>query len=280
MKPIAGLAVLLALLAPAHAAQLGDNPESALPVDLELVLAVDASRSIDASEAALQRAGYIAAINHPDFIRAIKLGANGRIAITYFEWAGQVRQGTVVPWQVIDSDESAADFADRIASVANPPERVLGYGLRGTSISGALIFGTGLIAAAPFAEERRVIDVSGDGPNNVGLPVEDARDAALAADIVINGLPMLIRPSPTYRRLDRYYADCVIGGPGSFMLPVYDMAEFAVAIRRKLILEVSGTMPEARLLPVAGKELEPVDCLKGERDRRLFSDPYFPELDK
>ena len=276
MKPIVAVAALaVALLVPAEAAQIGQDP-AALPVDLELVLAVDASRSIDAEEAALQRAGYIEAISHPDFVRAIRTGgANGRIALAYFEWAGQVRQDTIVPWHVIDSQESAAAFAAMIRGGTRDS-------LRGTSISGALIFGAGLISAAPYAEQRRVIDVSGDGPNNLGSPVLEARDTALASGIVINGLPLLIRPSPTYRHLDRYYADCVIGGPGAFMLPVYDMKEFATAIRRKLILEVSGETPDdARIIPVAdGEENGLTDCLKGERDRRLFSDPYFPELDK
>ena len=274
MKSIVALAALaVALLVPAEATQIGQDP-AALPVDLELVLAVDASRSIDADEAALQRAGYIEAISHPDFVRAVKTGVNGRIALAYFEWAGQVRQQTILPWQVIDSEASAAAFAAKIRGGGNDA-------LRGTSISGALIFGAGLISAAPYAEERRVIDVSGDGPNNIGSPVQEARDAALASGIVINGLPLLVRPSPTYRHLDRYYADCVIGGPGSFMLPVYDMQEFATAIRRKLILEVSGDLPDAKLVPVADAEEDgPVDCLKGERDRRLFSDPYYPELDK
>src|SRR5262249_39187787 len=151
--------------------------DAALPVDLELVLAVDASRSIDAGEAALQRKGYIEAISHPDFVRAIKTGPNGRIALSYFEWAGQVRQDTIVPWQVIDSQESAVAFAGRIGGDSNDT-------LRGTSISSALIFATGMIAAAPYAEERRVIDVSGDGPNNIGVPVQGARDVALAAGIV------------------------------------------------------------------------------------------------
>lgn len=270
MKPLAGfvatlatiVAFVLAALPPAYAAE---------PVDLELVLAVDVSRSIDADEAALQRAGYIEAIRHPEFVRAIKTGLHGRIALAYFEWAGGVRQESLVSWQVIDSQESAEAFADRIG------ERTTD-GFRGTSISGALIFATGLIGAAPFAEERRVIDVSGDGPNNIGGPVEEARDAALSAGIVVNGLPILIRPSPTYKHLDQYYANCVIGGPGSFMLPVYDSSEFATAIRRKLILEVSAAEPPARIIPAA--QAEPVDCLKGERDRRLFSDPYYPELDK
>jgi hypothetical protein len=245
--------------------------EAAEKVDLELVLAVDASRSIDADEAALQRAGYVEAIRHPDFIHAIRTGLHGRIALSYFEWAGSVRQESLVPWQIIDGEASAEAFADRITQRSY-------NSFRGTSISGALIFATGLISAAPFEEERRVVDVSGDGPNNIGSPVEPARDAALSAGIVINGLPILIRPSPTYPHLDRYYADCVIGGPGSFMLPVYDASEFATAIRRKLILEVSGSEPPARIIPAAGTE--PTDCLKGERDRRLFSDPFFPELDK
>ena len=247
------------------------TPPGAVAVDLELVLAVDASRSIDADEAALQRAGYVAAISHPEFIRAIRTGVHGRIALSYFEWAGQVRQDTVIPWQVIDSEESAAGFASQIGGSADTTAR-------GTSISTALIFATGLISAAPFDERRRVIDVSGDGPNNVGMPVKAARDAALSAGIVINGLPLLVRPSPTYAHLDRYYGDCVIGGPGSFMLPAYDMSEFATAIRRKLILEVSGDMPPPAIIPASDEE--PVDCLKGERDRRFFTDPYFPELDK
>lgn len=270
VKTIASLVLLFIWLAPAAANAVAPGTE----VDLELVLAVDTSRSIDADEVALQRAGYIAAIRHPDFIEAVKTGFRGRIALSYFEWAGQVRQETLVPWQVIDSVESAGAFADKIGATTVTPS------LRGTSISSALIYATGLIGAAPYAEDRRVIDVSGDGPNNIGSPVSDARDAALSAGIVINGLPMLVRPSPTYKHLDRYYADCVIGGPGSFMLPVYDMSEFATAIRRKLILEVSAAEPPTRLIPVAATVQEPVDCLKGERDRRLFSDPYFPELDK
>lgn len=275
MKPLAGLAVLLVLLVPAAAARLGGvaMPELVPAVDLKLVLAVDASGSIDANEAAIQRAGYIAAIRHPDFLAAIKTGYHGRIALSYFEWSGQVRLPTLVPWQVIDSEESAFDFAGRIGG--RP-----GGSLRGTSISNALIFATGLIGAAPFAEERRVIDVSGDGPNNVGGPVEEARDAAVAAGIVINGLPLLLRSSTAAKNLDRYYSKCVIGGPGSFSLPVRDMSEFATAIRRKLILEVGGNAPQADVLPTAAEVDEPVDCLKGERDRRLFTDPYFPELDK
>jgi hypothetical protein len=246
-------------------------PTITVPVDLELVLAVDVSRSMDPEEAALQRAGYVDAISHPDFIRAIKSGANGRIALTYFEWAGDVREESVVPWQIIDSPESAIAFADRIV------KRSYG-GFRGTSISSALTFGTAIIEGAEYQEARRVIDVSGDGPNNIGAPVEAARDIAVSAGITINGLPILIRPSPTFTHLDDYYADCVTGGPGSFVLPIYAASEFATAIRRKLILEVSSDMPPPGVILAAAAGQ--IDCLKGERDRRFYTDPYFPELDK
>lgn len=257
------LTILLACLAGAPAA-------AATPVDVELVLAVDASRSMDPAEFALQRAGYVEALRHPDFIAAVRAGAVGSIALTYVEWAGASRQQTLVGWTVIDGPESAEAFASQLES--RPADT-----FRGTSISGALMFAITLFDNG-FEGERRVIDVSGDGPNNVGVPVVPARDRAIAEGIVINGLPILIRPSQTFAELDRYYAECVIGGPGSFMLPIRDSSEFATAIRRKLILEVSGIAEGAPVLPVQAKE--PIDCERGERDRRLFSDPYFPQLDK
>jgi len=240
------------------------------PVDVELVLAVDASRSMDDDEFALQRAGYVEAIRDPAFLAAVRAGLHGRIAITYFEWAGTVRAESVVPWQIIEDGVGAEVFA---AALARRPSG----GFRGTSISAALDHGAALLATNVFDGMRRVIDISGDGPNNQGSPVTGARDAAVDAGVVVNGLPILIRPSPTFPELDRYYADCVIGGPGAFMLPVRTPAEFATAIRRKLILEVSGAPPPA-VVPVAAKDT--ADCLKGERDRRLFADPHFPELDR
>jgi hypothetical protein len=271
VKTAVAFIVCLWWLAPAVAADTSMGaPTIAVPVDLELVLAVDVSRSMDPDEAALQRAGYVDAIRHPDFIKAVRSGANGRIALTYFEWAGDVREESVVPWQIIESPESAVAFADRIV------KRSYG-GFRGTSISSALTFGTAIIEGAEYQEARRVIDVSGDGPNNIGAPVEAARDIAVSAGITINGLPILIRPSPTFTHLDDYYADCVTGGPGSFVLPIYAASEFATAIRRKLILEVSGDMPAPSVIPAATGQ---IDCLRGERDRRLYTDPYFPELDK
>jgi hypothetical protein len=241
-----------------------------VPVDVALVLAVDISSSMDEDEFALQRAGYVEALRHPDFIRAVRAGGNHRIALAYFEWAGTVRDDAMVPWQIIDGQEAAAAFADRIAQ---RPFR----NFRGTSISGALAFGAGLLDESGVTAERRVIDISGDGPNNIGAPVIPTRDAAVAEGIVVNGLPIMIRPSPTFQNLDQYYSQCVTGGPGAFVLPIHDASEFATAIRRKLILEVSGGEAPARIMP-AGEA--PIDCQQGERDRRLYSDPYFPELDR
>jgi hypothetical protein len=261
---------LLACLACAQAVPVA-APQAVLPVDVELVLAVDISLSMDEKEFALQRAGYVEALRHPDFIQAVRSGNKGRIALAYFEWAGTVRDDAVIGWHVIDSAESANAFADQLAA---RPFR----GFRGTSISTALAFGAGLFDKTDFQGERRVIDISGDGPNNIGPPVTAMRDAAIAKGITVNGLPILINPSPTFRHLDQYYAQCVTGGPGSFVLPIHAAAEFSTAIRRKLILEVSGVRDKARVIPVAADP--PVDCLLGERDRRFLSDPYFPELDR
>jgi hypothetical protein len=263
-------ALLLACLTCAQAAPIA-SPSEPSAVDVELVLAVDISLSMDEKEFALQRAGYVEALRHPDFIQAVRSGNTGRIALAYFEWAGSVRDDAVINWQIIDSAESANSFADKVAA---RPFR----SFRGTSISTALAFGTGLFDSANFAGERSVIDISGDGPNNIGPPVTATRDAATAKGVVINGLPILINPSPTFSHLDQYYAQCVAGGPGSFVLPIYSAAEFSTAIRRKLILEVSGIQDKARVMPVDAEA--PIDCLQGERDRRFLTDPYFPELDR
>ena len=261
-----GLMLCLGCELPARAAVV-----AAEPVDVELVLAVDISRSMDAEEFALQRAGYVAALRHPDFAKAVRAGRHGRIALAYFEWAGTVREETQVPWQVVDSAETAEAFA---AELESRPVR----SFRGTSISSALVFGADLFDGNAFDGYRKVIDVSGDGPNNVGLPVAAARDAAVMNGITVNGLPILIRPSFTVRELDRYYTECVTGGPGSFVLPIKNASEFATAIRRKLILEVSGAPIAERIIPV--QATEPMDCERGERDRQLLSDPYYPQLDK
>ncbi len=243
----------------------------AVAVDVELVLAVDVSESMDPEEFAIQRAGYVAALRHPDFARAALSGPNGRIALSYFEWAGTVRLQAVVPWQVIDDDASARAFAEMLEAL---PAGVF----RSTSISAALDFGASSIETNGFDGTRRVLDISGDGPNNFGGPVVQARDAAVSHGIVINGLPILIRPSPIYPAIDRYYAECVTGGPGSFVLPIRSASEFATAIRRKLILEVGGASPDPEI--VLAQAGTPVDCLVGEGARRRLSDRFYPELDR
>jgi hypothetical protein len=243
----------------------------AIAVDVELVLAVDVSESMDPEEFAIQRAGYAEALRHAGFIRAVLSGPNGRIALSYFEWAGTVRRRSIVPWQVIDGADSARAFAKTLESL---PANVF----RGTSISAALDFGASSIETNGFDGARRVIDISGDGPNNFGGPVVQARDAAVSHGIVINGLPILIRPSPIFPAMDRYYAECVTGGPGSFVLPIRSASEFATAIRRKLILEVGGASPDPEIVPAQAGA--PVDCRVGERARQRLSDRFYPELDR
>lgn len=227
-------------------------------VDLELVLAVDVSRSMNAAEAKLQRDGYAAALSDPAFAAAVKAGMLGRISVTYVEWAGQASQRTAVDWQLIDSAASARSFAARVRDSAQGSAR-------GTSISGALDFSLAQIQANAFDGLRRVIDISGDGANNAGRPVLEARQDAVDAGVTVNGLPILVPGSGTISNLDDYYADCVIGGPGAFSLPARGMGEFALAVRRKLILEVSGASA-AHVRPAAARP--PADCLIGEKMRR------------
>lgn len=229
-----GMALALALWAApgTHAAD--------LPVDLELVLAVDVSGSIDAEEARQQREGYLAAIVDPAVIEAIGANFHRRIAVAYLEWASGDYQRVVVGWSLIEDAGSAADFAARLA--ATPPRMA-----RWTSISAAIDVAVPLFDGNGYAGERRVIDVSGDGPNNRGRPVPAARDDAVARGIVINGLPILNDrpqpfdlPTPVAMALDLYYAEHVIGGPGSFVLPAQDFVDFRNAILSKLIREIAG----------------------------------------
>jgi len=237
------------------------------PVDVELVLAVDVSQSMDRGELALQRQGYIDAVLHPQVLNAIRGGMYGRVAITYVEWGAS--QTVMTPWALIEDAKGAAAFAEALAA---QPLRTI----RGTSISGALGFAGSLFAANGFEGFRRVIDVSGDGPNSSGPPVVPARDAILEQGVIINGLPIMLRqPSYTFYSipdLDLYYADCVIGGPGSFVLPVDDASQLADAIRQKLVLEIAGTPP--RVIPAAATTANPrIDCLIGEKLRSQWQDP-------
>jgi hypothetical protein len=230
-------------------------------VDVELVLAVDVSYSMDMDELAIQREGYAQAIVSKEFLQALKTGPNGKVAVTYFEWAASSDQKIIIPWRVIDGPETADAVANEI--MKTPIRRA-----SRTSISGAINFAMPLFDENPYRGLRRVIDISGDGPNNNGGPVVTARDAALEKGIVINGLPIMVK-EPSYstmdiENLDYYYEDCVIGGPGSFVVAIKDRDKFKEAIRTKLLLEVAGRTPERRVVPVAEKEPR-VNCLIGEK---------------
>ncbi|MBI0434818.1 DUF1194 domain-containing protein [Roseomonas sp. KE0001] len=213
------------------------HPRAAEAVDVLLVLAVDVSRSVDEDEAKLQREGYRAAMTDPRLLEAIQGGAIGAIALTYVEWAGIEYQRQLLPWMRVGSQAEAWRWGEALAEA---PRTSLSW----TSISGAIGFGARLLAEAPFEATRRVIDVSGDGVNNSGPPVEQARDAAVAQGIVVNGLP-IINDRPSFGRrplvpLDQYYAEAVIGGEGAFLVAAEDFDSFGLAVRRKLIREIAG----------------------------------------
>ncbi|MGI9410072.1 MAG: DUF1194 domain-containing protein [Hyphomicrobiaceae bacterium] len=212
-------------------------------VDLELILAVDVSRSMNARRLQLQREGYVAAFRDPEVIRAIKSGPQGRVAVTYVEWSGSDSQTTIVPWRVIGSADDANAFANDLEQ--SPTSRT-----RRTSISAMLNKAQNIFESSGVRALRRVVDVSGDGPNNSGPPVVKARNDLIRTGVVINGLPILSEPDegPGYMvkvDLDDYYRDCVIGGPGSFYIPVSSMQNFAKAIRMKLIREIAAAPKSA-----------------------------------
>ncbi|MFB9269586.1 DUF1194 domain-containing protein [Bradyrhizobium erythrophlei] len=230
-------------------------------VDVELIIAVDVSYSMDLDELAVQREGYAQAIVSKEFLQALRGGPNGKISIMYFEWSSSGDQKVIIPWRVIDGPETADAVGNEI--MQTPVRR----GAR-TSISGAILFAMPFFDQNPHRGLRRVIDISGDGPNNNGPAITPARDEALAKGIVINGLPIMIK-EPSYStmdidNLDWYYEDCVIGGPGSFVVSIKDRENFKDAIRTKLLLEVAGHTPDHRVVPAAGKEPR-VNCQIGER---------------
>jgi hypothetical protein len=244
-------------------AQRSADKQAAHPVDVELVLAVDVSYSMDMDELAIQREGYAQAIISKEFLQALKAGPNGKIAVTYFEWAASTDQKIIIPWRLIDGPETADAVA---AEILKTPIRRASR----TSISGAINFAMSLFEENPYRGIRRVIDISGDGPNNNGPPVVPTRDAALEKGIIINGLPIMVK-EPSYStmdidNLDYYYEDCVIGGPGSFVVTIKDRDKFKEAIRTKLLLEVAGRQPERPVVPAASQNREPrVNCLIGEK---------------
>lgn len=248
-------------------------------VDVELVLAVDVSLSMSPQELEIQRHGYAAALTDDQVIQAIAGGGYGKIAITYFEWAGSTSQRVIVPWTIVASRQDAERVAAQLtAAPSNSARR--------TSISSAIDFGVDLFAETSFRGIKRVIDISGDGPNNQGPQVDRSRDAAVEQGIVINGLPLITNGGFTSAYdvddLDLYYNDCVIGGPGAFMIPVNAWEQFPEAIRRKLVLELASNgsslraADEAAYPPVVYAQGRPkYDCLVGEkmwRDRSWMWD--------
>jgi Protein of unknown function (DUF1194) len=247
--PFADLPARIALLVPLIALPASPALAKDVPVDLELVLAVDISGSVDEVEARLQREGYVAALRHPHVVEAIEGGMFGRIAVVYVEWAGDHYQRTMLDWTVIEDEASASSFAD--ALVETPLTTA-----HWTSLSGAIDYAVPLFEENGFKGFRRVIDISGDGHNNRGRPVEWARDAAVAAGITINGLPIVNdRPNPWGGRppsgLDLYYEERVIGGPGAFMIVAEDYTAFASAILSKLLLEIAGEIPSVTFAAAA-----------------------------
>lgn len=237
---------------------------TAQEVDLELVLLVDVSRSMTEAELELQRRGYAEALASEQVFKAVQSGLLQTIALSYVEWAGD--QQIIVDWREIRSREDLLDFSQALSVRFDP-------GLRRTSISGALQFGAQMLEDNRFEGLRRVIDISGDGPNNMGPFVNRARDQVLAQGITINGLPLMTQDGPGQvwhlENLDFYYEACVIGGPGAFVIPVETWPDFADAVRRKLVLEIADL---GALIPRAGPEIpvqlsarDPSDCQIGEK---------------
>jgi len=243
----------------------GDGAAVERTVDLELVLAADISRSMDLEEAMLVRQGFVRAIRHQDVADAIQRGPHGRIAVTYIEWGQHRYQRTRVDWAEISDASSAAAFA---LAVEQSSVMLVEW----TSISGAIDFGTQRFKDNGFDGARRIIDISGDGPNNSGDYVNFARDRALANGIVINGLPIINdRPQlygyPRFPDLDLYYEDCVIGGPGSFIVVADGFKDFARAVLRKLVMEIAGATPPRPLLRRVAARPRP-SCDAGEIQHR------------
>ncbi len=237
-------------------------------VDLELVLAVDVSLSMDLDEQRLQRDGYVAALRDAEVHKAITSGPHGRIAVVYMEWAGPSVQNVVIPWTLIDGPAAAATVADKLE--AQPISRA-----RMTSISQGLIFAGQLFDSSGVKGIRRVIDVSGDGPNNAGPLLTVVRDQLVAQGIAINGLPILLKKPASFfdiADLDVYYTQCVIGGTGAFMIPVRERGEFKTATRRKLLLEIAGAEPLALIRAQFREPVSGGDCTFGEQQWRRYLD--------
>ena len=274
MGKIVNLVALAAAAAAIGAAARAATPPPATSnnVDVELILAVDVSRSMDYDEQRVQRQGYVNAFRAPEILQAIQSGAYGRIAVTYMEWSSSYYQQTLVPWTVIANKDDINAFAGALAAAPIMTNSR-------TSISSALLYAESALIKAPFVADRQTVDVSGDGGNNDGVPLAAVRDKLVREGIVINGLPIVIRPTNVFGSfgsvaLDDYYKACVTGGPGSFVIPITKQDEFEPAIRRKLILEIasipSSIVPAASVIPGTPN----VDCNAAEQQRG-FNDPFF-----
>jgi uncharacterized protein DUF1194 len=229
---------LLGSLAAATAASTVTTARAAdVPVDLQLVLAVDVSRSIDEVEAELQRRGYIEALTNERVIDAILSGENRRIAVCYTEWAGTHYQQVVIDWTVIDSPAAARGLAEKLTEA---PRQSQSW----TAVGAALAHASQRFEASGFSSRRRVIDISGDGRTNDGPPAELVRDRLVAQGMVINGLPVMMNRTnfgrPPDLTLDKYYEENVIGGAGAFMIVADNFDQFGRAVRTKLVREISG----------------------------------------
>jgi hypothetical protein len=199
------------------------------PVDVLLVLALDASGSLSDERFTLQREGHARAVASAAFVRAVRSGWCGRVALTVVEWSSQDRQDQTVPWSLVEDRETAQRFA---AALLRAPRPIPGF----TSISGAISFAVGLLARAPFQAAQRVIDISGNGTNNDGRSVAEARDAAVAVGCTVNGLPIL----DAVDDLDAYFTRQVIGGRRAFVVVAQDFASVSEAILRKLLVEIAA----------------------------------------
>jgi hypothetical protein len=238
MRLAAAFVALAVLAAPARAEE----------VDLELVLAADGSGSIDADEMKLQRDGYADALESPEVLAGIRDGVIGAIAVAYTEWGGATSQHTIVDWHVIKDAASAKTFADK---VRRAPRQAYGY----NSISGAMLYGARLMRENRYEGARKVIDISGDGPQIGGPPLAPARAEVLAQGVVINGL-VINRPGGRVggAGLVDHYNTEVIGGPGAFVMVAEDTNVFAAAVRAKLIREIAANPPPVRFGRVLAPE--------------------------
>ncbi len=248
MNPAPILAAALIAAAPA-------SYDPANEVDVELILAVDISQSMDRDEQRLQKAGYAAALVSRDFLDAVAAGPLQRVAVTYMEWGGVDEHFIVADWQVIDGIDSASHMAEEILSA--PLRQV-----QRTSIKSALEKSAELMETNQYQGLRRVVDVSGDGPNNQGGAVTEARDKLVSMGVTINGLPLMMESKKNdwqaMINLHHYYEDCVTGGPSSFVIPVRSKEQFPDAIRKKLAMEIAGLQPSVKTIPVADRE--PIRC--------------------